>query len=337
MTHADGQIELSIIIVSHNTREMTQACLDSIQRETTLAHTEVIVVDAASKDGSPQAIADHPLRPQMIALGENAGFARATNIAAAAARGRYLLLLNPDTVVCDRAIERLMAFAAERPDAGIWGGRTMFADGRLNPSSCWRRMTIANLACRAMGLTGLFPRSGLFNGEAYGGWARDDVREVDIVSGCFLLISRRLWDRLGGFDQLFFMYGEDADLCLRARRLGARPVITPAATIVHHGGASERTRAGKLEKLLAAKASLIARHWPRPLCGLGQDLLALWPASRALSYLIAARITGSPRLAEEAATWQAVWAGRASWRGGYRPVTPHHPGGTLNPHLTAPM
>ena len=77
------------------------------------------------------------------------------------------------------------------------------------------------------------------------------MREVDIVSGCFLLITRELWNRLGGFDPVFLMYGEDADLCLRARKLGARPMVTPEATIVHYGGASEACQAGKLEKLLA--------------------------------------------------------------------------------------
>ena len=107
-------------------------------------------------------------------------------------------------------------------------------------------MSLWNLFCRAVGLTGLFPQSRLFNAEAYGGWKRDTEREVDIVTGCFFLIEHRFWDTLGGFDPLFFMYGEEADLCLRARPLGARPRITPDARIVHYGGASERVRAEQI-------------------------------------------------------------------------------------------
>src|SRR5690606_35725860 len=115
--------------------------------------------------------------------------------------------------------------------------------------------------CVATGLSSLFRGSSLFNPEGYGGWKRDTVREVDIVSGCFFLIRRELWERLGGFDPAFFMYGEEADLCLRARKLGARPMVTPEATIVHYGGASERVRADKMVRLLQAKALLIRRHW----------------------------------------------------------------------------
>src|SRR5690606_28786133 len=137
----------------------------------------------------------------------NHGFAKGNNIAAARARGEYLLLLNPDTVVRDGAIDRLMAFAEREPRARIWGGRTLFADGSLNTSSCWRRMSLWNIFCRTAGLTGVFPRSALFNSEAYGGWDRGTERQVDIVSGCFFLIARADWKRLGGFDPVFAMYG----------------------------------------------------------------------------------------------------------------------------------
>jgi GT2 family glycosyltransferase len=318
-------LDLSILIVSHNTRALMLACLDSIRRETDRIAFEVILVDNASSDGSAAAAAAHPLGPRVLALPENVGFAGANIIAAGQARGRCLLLLNPDTVVLDRALERLLDFAAEYPHAGIWGGRTLFADGRLNASSCWAEMTLWNLVCRAAGLTGLFPNSAWFNCEAYGGWKRDTIREVDIVTGCFLLITRRLWDRLGGFDPAYFMYGEDADLCLRARARGARPMITPEATIIHYGGASEPTREGKMIKLLAAKASLIARHWHRLRVPLGLVLLAGWPLSRTLAYGIAAHFTGSPAHAKETETWRAIWSGHTRWARASRQVDPARP------------
>jgi hypothetical protein len=314
--------EVSIIIVSYNTREMTIAAIDSVVAETTETSYEIIVVDNASTDGSAAAIAAHPAKPRLIALNENIGFGRANNLAAEEARGYYVLLLNSDTLVRDRAIDTLVRFARANRRAMIWGGRTIFADGRLNPGSCWRQITPWNLACRIAGLTAALPRSGLFNSEAYGGWNRDSVREVDIVSGCFLLIPRSIWLALGGFDPKFFMYGEDADLCLRARRLGARPRITPAATIVHHGGASERVPADKLIKLLAAKASLIERHWPLPLRSAGQLFLSALPLTRWIGYAVQARLTGSATSQANADMYKEVWDNRVRWRFGYAKSQP---------------
>ena len=310
-------IDVSILIVSFNTRELTLAAISSVVRETRDLDYEIIVVDNASSDGSADAIAAHPARPKLIRLSDNIGFGRGNNLAAEHATGRYVLLLNPDTVVTDRAIDRLVAFARANPRALIWGGRTLFADGSLNPASCWQRITPWNLAMRVTGLAALFPRSALFNPEAFGGWPRDTVREVDIVSGCFLMIPRAVWQALGGFDPTFFMYGEEADLCLRAQRIGARPTVTPEATIIHHGGASEKTRAGKMTKLLAAKSTLIARHWPRGTVVFGQFLLMMWPLTRWLVWDALARIKDDARAREAASTWRAVWAARDDWRSGY--------------------
>lgn len=312
------RIELSIVIVSFNTRAMTIACLDSIAANQPAASFEIIVVDNASSDSSADAIAAHPMAVRLIASPANLGFARANNLAVKQARGRRVLLLNPDTEVRDRAIDHLLAFAARRPAARIWGGRTIFADGRLNPLSCWARMTPWNLTCRALGLTGLLPRTTAFNGEAYGGWNREGERSVDIVSGCFLLIARADWERLDGFDPAFFMYGEEADLCLRARRiLDARPAVTSRATIVHHGGASERTRTGKVVKLLAAKTTLVRRHWHPLLAPLGVALIAAWPRSRALALSLTARLTGNETHRAAAATWAEIAAETSQWSAGY--------------------
>jgi len=316
---AGRAIELSVILVSYNTRDLTLACLDSLVPE--LAElpspAEVLVVDNGSRDGSVVAISAHPLRPTILSLGDNVGFAQANNRAACRARGRYLLLLNSDTRVGAHAVANLLAFAAARPGAGIWGGRTLFPDGRLNPASCWGQMTPWTLFCRAAGLAAIFASMPLFNGESYAGWDRDSIREVDIVSGCFMLVSRKLWDDLGGFDPQFFMYGEDADLCLRARHLGARPAITPEATIVHLGGASEPTRSGKMQKLLMAKATLIRRHWSPWVVPLGSALLQVWPLTRILAWALRASLAGSAEACAATTTWGEIWSTRRTWRLGY--------------------
>ena len=316
-----AHIDVSILVVSYNTCAMTRAALDSILAETKDVSYEVIAVDNASTDGSAAMIAAHPLRPEFIRLSENRGFARANNLAARRARGRYLLLLNPDTLVLDSAIDKLVAFAKTEPKARIWGGRTLYACGSLNPSSCWGRMTLWNLFCRASGLTGLFPGHQIFNGEAYGGWQRDTVRHVDIVSGCLFLIEKELWDGLNGFDPLFFMYGEEADLCLRAHAFSARPMITPHATIIHYGGASESARAGKMVRLLAAKVSLVDRHWQPLLVPLGRALLAAWPLTRLIATSVRAALVPSASKLETADAWRQIWRRRNEWQHGYENPT----------------
>jgi len=192
----------------------------------------------------------------------------------------------------------------------MWGGRTLFANGKLNATSCYRRMTVWSLFCQAMGLTSAFRKSALFNPESYGGWPRDTEREVDIVTGCFLLIKHEDWHALGGFNTQYKMYGEDADLSLRARNLGARPRITPDAVIVHHLGASEKVRADKLVRLLNAKTTLIDDHFAASKVWLAKKLLSLWPLSRAILNLAVGR-------AETAKVWYSVWKRSSEWRDGW--------------------
>ena len=297
--------ELAIIVVSYGTREMTLECLDSVVRETHETSYTVRIVDNASLDGSAEAIATRFPDFQVMTQHRNLGFAAACNLAVCSANERYLLFLNPDTVILDGALDRLMAFARKRAAAGIWGGRTVFADGTLNPTSCWRRPTLWNLFCSGLALDSLFPNSSVFRSLGYGGWRRDTERSVDVVSGCFLLIDRFLWERLDGFATEFFMYGEDADLCLRARRLGVRPVVTPDATIVHHGSGTEMDKVRKMKQVLAAKALLIRRHFSPVARPFGLALLALrpWLARKFAN----AALRG---------IWQDIWAFRRQWLAG---------------------
>ena len=310
---------LSILVVSYNTRRETLACLRSVFAATLACPREVIVVDNASSDGSCEAIDDEFPDAQLIGLRRNVGFARANNIAAKRANGDMLLLLNPDTVVTGEAVESLLRFAARHRDAGIWGGRTVFPDGTLNPSSCWRFMSLPSVLSQAVGLSALFRTSGVFNREAYGGWARDSMREVDIVTGCFLLIRRQTWEDLGGFDERFFMYAEEADLCYRARARGCRPMFTPEASIVHIGGASETVFAPKCIRLFSAKATFMNKHWPGWRSKLGVAILKLHVLSRHAGHFALGRLAGSPRHGDRAREWRNVWRARTQWERGYPP------------------
>jgi len=310
---------VSIIMVSYNTREMTLECLRSVVAETTVPY-ELLVMDNNSTDGSAEAIAAEFPDIRCWAETENHGFAKSNNLLCEHAKGEYVLLLNPDTIVLDGAIDKLMAFAQARPEAKIWGGKTLFGDRSLNPSSCWGRMTLWNVFCRTAGLTAIFKSSTFFNGEAYGTWDRSDERQIDIVSGCFFLIKRAMWDALDGFDLSFVMYGEEADLCLRATDThGARPRVTPEAVIVHYGGASETVRADKMIRLMRAKITLINRHFPKWQQPIARGLYALWPWSRA----VAMRLSGRARKSSDASqsSWAEIWARRDEWKDGYSPLS----------------
>src|SRR5262245_42992126 len=152
---------ISIIVVNYRTREMTLECLRSIVRETRDTSYETLLVDNASNDGIIEAVTSELPSVRCFPLPVNVGFARANNIAAQQARGRFLLLLNPDTLVLDRAIDRLIAFASEKPEAKIWGGLSIRGDRSVDHTSCWQRITLWSAICRTFSLDTAFSNSRL--------------------------------------------------------------------------------------------------------------------------------------------------------------------------------
>jgi N-acetylglucosaminyl-diphospho-decaprenol L-rhamnosyltransferase len=306
-------INASIIIISYNTNKDTLNCLASIFRETKNISFEIIVFDNGSLDNSAIAIQqEFGSRVNLITAESNIGFAVGNNIAAHYAKGEYLLLLNPDTVVLQGAIDNLLEFAISQPDAGIWGGRTLLGDMSLNPASCWMRQTLWSLTSQVLGLSSIFRKSTLFNPEGIGSWNREGVREVDIVSGCFFLVRHDLWKQLNGFHPEFFMYGEEADFCLRAKNLGYQPAVSSAATIVHFGGASEKVKSDKMVRLIKAKILLIKRHFPASQRKLGIILLTGWPITRYLSHLFLSLCGRSSSIIKRN-EWKSVWSRRREW------------------------
>jgi N-acetylglucosaminyl-diphospho-decaprenol L-rhamnosyltransferase len=306
-------MDLSIIVITHNTREMVIDCIKSVIGETKALSYEIIVLDSGSSDASVEAIRAQFPDVKLIASKENLGFATANNIAAKHARGRRLLLLNPDTVILNHAIDRLYEFAEKAPERKIWGGRTVFGDGSLNVS-CRPDITLWSLFCFAVGL------NVLFDPETYGRWKVDAVRSVDMVVGCFFLIDHDLWQSLGGFDPIFFMFGEEADLCIRARALGAQPTVTPDATIVHYGGGSSANKSEQLVKMLAGRVTLMQRHWSAMACLLGRWLYYMLPVTRGTLCRLTAIVSGNPALHRKADTWAEVWNKRRYWIDGWNEI-----------------
>lgn len=304
-------MDVSIIIVSFNTRDLTVEAIASALRETTRVHAEVIVVDNASSDGSADAITELFPEVHLIRLDDNIGFGPGNNVGARKATGDFLLLLNPDTVTLDHAIDTLVEYARQHPRHRLYGGRTLFADRSLNRASAWGKPTLWSMFSRASGLGAIFKHSAIFEPEALGKWNRDTIREVPIISGCFLLIERTLWETLNGFDDRFRMYAEEFDLCLRAHAHGARPIAVPGATIIHYGGASDRVVVEQTIRQYKGRAQLITKHWPAWKAALGVRCLDLWALNKLTRSTLLAPFKPGHR--ELATTWQTIFRRRGEW------------------------
>lgn len=307
MSHVQGSVgaEVSIIVVTHGARKMSFACLESVSNNAGYPRSEVIVVDNASVDGLAADIAFLYPEIRLLPQVSNLGFAAAANLGADAASGRYLLFLNPDTVVGRDTIVRLVEFARCHPRAGLVGVRTSFASGAVNPVSCRRKTTLWRLLCSGLGVDTRFPRSQILSGMAYARLPSTGEMVVDVICGACLLVERAVWDRLAGFSPAFFMYGEDEDFSLRAKQIGCSPTLALDFGIVHHGSGSEPDQARKLCQLLAARALVVRGYFGAFAQPIGQALLLVRPL---LGTCFAKR--------KFRPLWQKVWAKRQLWQSG---------------------
>ncbi len=225
--------DLSIIIVNWNGGQVLLDCLASIYAHTPPLPFEVIVVDNASTDGSPERVAAGFPQVRLIQAGRNLGFAGGNNLGLQAAQGRFLLLLNNDTLVREKALGRMVAAMQADPSIGILGCRLLNPDGTLQ-RSCGLFPT---LWTKFLDLTMLYRLVPVYR---LGHWDYAGERDVDWLSGACLLLRREVYEQIGGLDEGYFMYLEDADLCRRAWQAGWRVHFTPTAEVVHLKGHSSR-------------------------------------------------------------------------------------------------
>lgn len=301
--------DVSVIIVNYNTRDDTVACVGSVLEHSGDLEVQVVVVDNGSVDGSVEALrATHP-RTDIIEAGENLGFARAVNLGAANSRGEFLLLLNPDALMLPDSFPRLVAFARRSPQYRIFGGRTLREDMSLEPSSCWGEPTLWSLTMYATLLSKAFKRSRVFDPESLGRWNRDTIREVPIITGCLLLISHQDFNQLGGMDEDFFLYGEDAEFSVRAKARGMARVVYPPASIIHAvGGSTASSGSSKGSMVMAGKVTLLNKTWSPRRAAAGRALLHGGVAMRAALETVTRR-GNRP--------WTTVWQRRRDWARGY--------------------
>jgi GT2 family glycosyltransferase len=228
--------ELSICIVTLNTRQCLRDCLESIAAHPASLPTEIIVVDNNSTDGTQEMLGQEYPHVLLIQNKKNEGFSQPANQAMRAAVGRYFLLLNPDTLVLADALDRLVAFLDEHPAVGIVGPKVLNRDGTLQ-KACRRGVSRpwATLSY-FLGLSRIFPRSKFCGRYLLNYKDENETHPVDGVSGSCMLIRREVVEKIGYMDERFFAYQEDADFCFQAQRAGWQIYYHPAAQIIHYGG-----------------------------------------------------------------------------------------------------
>ncbi|WP_171239013.1 glycosyltransferase family 2 protein [Ruegeria sp. HKCCA5763] len=254
---------ISIVIVSWNTRDILKDCLDSITNQTTLTH-EVIVVDNASTDGTPDMVRQHFPGVTLIANSDNRGFAAANNQGLEIATGDKLLLLNPDTIILDHAIDVMSGWLDAHPDVGCVGCQVL-ENLETIQLTCFADPGPLSLAVIEFGLKRLFPW------PEYGDWDRKTQRDVDVVSGMFMLVPRPVFEKVGLLDDAFFIYSEEADWCRRIRNAGWRCVFAPEARILHLEGGSKST--AQIESRMYVQKQKSKTIYARKHYGRGGELL----------------------------------------------------------------
>lgn len=228
--------DISICIVTYRAREWLRGCLNSIFSQTHKSSFEIIVVDNGSQDEIAEMLARDFPTVRFIANPINMGYTKPMNQALCAGTGRFLMQLNPDTIILPGTLDNLVSFMEEHPQAGICGPKVLNRDGTLQ-LQC-RRGEPRPLAVLSyfLGISRLFPHSQLFGGYLLNYLSEDEVHEVPGVSGSCMLIRREVIEQIGYLDELFFAYQEDTDYCLRARKAGWKVYYVPMAVIIHYGG-----------------------------------------------------------------------------------------------------
>lgn len=240
-----AEVLLTVQIVNWNAREPLRAALRSILAHPPRFPYEIVVLDNASSDGSVQMLEKEFPEVRLLVSEQNLGFSRGHNLAARAAQGKYLFILNPDTEVIPPALELLVDYAEQHPEVAILGPKILNPDGSLQ-YSCRRFPNPTAALFRNTPLGKLFPNNPYTRDYLMTDWDHNSIREVDWVSGAALFIRRAVYEQLGGFDERFFMYCEDTDLCYRAWQAGYTVVYYPEPKIVHAIGRSTDLVANKM-------------------------------------------------------------------------------------------
>lgn len=269
-------MELSVIIVNYNVKHFLEQCLHSVYKASKNMSVEVFVVDNNSVDGSVQLIREKFPNVHLIENKVNVGFSKANNQAIQQSKGEFILLLNPDTVVEEDTFQKVVNFMKNHPEAGGLGVKMIDGKGVFLPESKRGLPTPWVAFYKMFGLSRLFPKSKKFGKYHLSYLSENEIHEVDVLAGAFMLMRKSVLDKVGLLDETFFMYGEDIDLSYRIQQGGFKNYYFPETTIIHYKG--ESTKKGSLNyvKVFYNAMVIFARkHFPSGKAGVFALLIQL--------------------------------------------------------------
>ena len=231
-------IDLSIIIVSYNTSDFLKECLESIKKNTEGLNYEIIVVDNASSDNSLQVLRAKFPDVLVIKKQENIGFSKANNLGIEKSKGRYVLFLNPDTVVYKDSLLGMVKFMDEHKEAGAATCKLLMPDGRLDDAAHRGFPNPWNSLSYFFGLSKLFPKSRLFSGYSLGFMDFLNIHEIDACAGAFMIVRKKAGEQIRWWDEDYFFYGEDLEFCFRLKEKGWKIYFVPSVSALHYKGIS---------------------------------------------------------------------------------------------------
>ncbi len=248
-------MDISIIIVNYNVKHFLEQCLHSVQKSVKDLETEIFVVDNKSVDGSCQMVAEKFPLVKLIQNKENVGFSRANNQAIRLATGKYILLLNPDTILPEDTLVKCFGFMESKPTAGGLGVKMIDGKGNFLPESK-RSLPKPSVAFyKIFGLSALFPKSKIFGKYHLGYLDKEQTHPVEILAGAFMFLRKEVLNKIGLLDETFFMYGEDIDLSYRIIKAGYQNYYYPETTIIHYKG--ESTKKGSINYVMVFYKAMI--------------------------------------------------------------------------------
>lgn len=293
---------VAVFVVTFQNESQIENCLMSVK--SSWADLKITIVDNASRDKTKVAVRRFDGAVRLIENTKNRGFAAAVNQAVLQSDpADYILLLNPDVILAPTAIDEVLASALLRQDCRLYGGQMLDSNGRFDSSSCLAKPSLRSALSFFLGPAYLW-----YPPDKLGGWRRDDVRRVPILTGGFLLIDSSLWGGLKGLNEVYFLYGEDVDFSIRAKKFAASPLFTSRSVNTHFRGSSHASKTDMAIKTLAGKMTLTHEH------------LADWKKPFAKMFFrmgVRVRAIAQRRTATDRVNWRDVWDRRDEWQNGW--------------------
>lgn len=254
-------MKLSIVIVNYNSRELIEQCLASLRIATNNIENEIIVVDNNSPDGSKEYLPSKFAEPKFIFNNEDAGFAKACNQGFKVSSGKYVLFLNPDTILSATSLTECLNFFETHPEAGAVGVRMIDIQKKFLRESKRGVPGPSASFYKLFGLSAIFPRSKIFSKYYQGHLPENEHNPVDVLSGAFMMVRSEVFEMLNGFDERFFMYGEDIDLSVRIRQAGYVNYYLGTVSVTHLKGGSTSYDLKYIKDFYGAMNMYVKKHY----------------------------------------------------------------------------